>query len=59
MPIPAKASDEVVILSFIRSDYIAINLACTQINAIIVPLQTNLSNKELTLIIQEIETANK
>ncbi|HGJ5876440.1 MAG TPA: AMP-binding protein [Arsenophonus sp.] len=52
---PLKASDKVVVLSFIYSDYIAINLACAQINTIIVPLQTNLSNKELTLIIQEIE----
>ncbi|HGJ5863023.1 thioester reductase domain-containing protein [Arsenophonus nasoniae] len=52
---PLKASDKVAILSFIHSDYIAINLACVQINAIIVPLQTNLSIKELTLILQEIE----
>ncbi|WGL97455.1 thioester reductase domain-containing protein [Arsenophonus sp. aPb] len=52
---PLKAGDKVVILSFIHSDYIAINLACVQINAIIVPLQTNLSNKELTLTLQEIE----
>lgn len=52
---PLKASDKVVILSFINSDYIAINLACVQINAIIIPLQANLSTKELTLILQEIE----
>ncbi|RXK34200.1 hypothetical protein BBD39_11030 [Arsenophonus endosymbiont of Bemisia tabaci Asia II 3] len=52
---PLKASDKVVILSFIKSDYIAINLACVQINAITIPLQANLSTKELTLILQEIE----
>lgn len=40
-----KASDKVVILSFINSDYIAINLAYMQINAIIIPLQANLSTK--------------
>lgn len=52
---PLKAGDKVTILSFIHSDYIAINLACVQINAILVPLQTNLSKKELTLILQKIE----
>lgn len=52
---PLTASDKVAVLSFIHSDYIAINLACVQINAILVPLQTNLSNKKLTLILQEIE----
>lgn len=52
---PLKASDKVAIFSFIHSDYIAINLACVQINAILVPLQTNSSNNELTLILQAIE----